>query len=32
MYGPDHSGSMTPNELSLINQFRNDLIDSLYGH
>jgi sialic acid synthase SpsE len=25
MYGPDHQGSMTPNELSLINQFRNDI-------
>ena len=25
MYGPDHSGSMTPDELAAINAFRNDL-------
>ena len=25
MYGPDHQGSMTPNELCQLNQFRNEL-------
>ena len=29
MYGPDHRGSMTPNELQQLNQFRNELTQCL---
>jgi sialic acid synthase SpsE len=29
MYGPDHSGSMTPSELEALSQFRNNLVSAL---
>ena len=29
LYGPDHQGSMTPKELTLINQFRNDICEAM---
>jgi len=31
MHGPDHAGSMTPNELKEISEFRKSLVQCLYG-